>query len=55
MGSSNTLVDIFMAVYIHNFSWFNTYLNCRRTTSYDTPLFSVSGWKEVRVFLQGEK
>ena len=51
----NVLVYIGMAVSDQKLAWFDEYLACGCTTSYDTPIFNASGWKGVRAFLRGRK
>ena len=38
-----------MSFYVHKFAWVDVYLDFGCATSYDTPLFNVSGWKGVVV------
>ena len=53
MGQSGALVAIGMAVFIHNFTWADSYFSCGCTTSDDTTLSNVSVWKLVRSFSNG--
>ena len=54
MYQCDALVSIGIAVYVHEFEWVYAYLYCGCTTSDDTPLFNVSGWKELDHFPRGQ-
>ena len=50
MGYSVVLISRVMSFSINKMSWVDPYLDFGCTTSEDTPLINVSGWKGVRYF-----
>ena len=50
MGKSNELVARWMEFSIENIAWVDPFLYFECSTSDDTPLLNVLGWKVVREF-----